>query len=116
MGRGAHFLLAGSTLAWAVAASASETTTYAYDALGRLTATSSSGTVNNGSATSVTYDPAGNRSGYTVTGAAPPPPSPPPAASPLPEPSVLGGGDDRSGGALPASSPTPAPGRPKGQG
>ncbi|HYD37653.1 MAG TPA: hypothetical protein VEA60_08565, partial [Allosphingosinicella sp.] len=29
------------------AAQASETTTYSYDALGRLTATSSSGTVNN---------------------------------------------------------------------
>lgn len=49
---------------------ASETTTYSYDALGRLTGSSSAGTVNNGLNTSIQYDPAGNRTNYTVTGSA----------------------------------------------
>jgi YD repeat-containing protein len=81
-------LLATSLLALAAAASrASETTAYTYDELGRLTATSSSGTVNNGVATGVAYDRAGNRSSYTVTGAgAGGTPPPPPASSPPPPP------------------------------
>ena len=85
---GVRYLLATSLVALAAAAQASETVTYTYDALGRLTATSSSGTVNNGVATSVGYDPAGNRSAYTVTGAGggtpppPPPPPPPPSNNP----------------------------------
>lgn len=66
---GARLFLAGSAIAICAAAEAEETTTYSYDALGRLVATSSSGTVNDGIATSVGYDPAGNRSTYTVTGA-----------------------------------------------
>jgi hypothetical protein len=53
----------------AVPALASETITYSYDALGRLVATSSSGSANNGLSTSITYDPAGNRQTYTVAGA-----------------------------------------------
>jgi outer membrane biosynthesis protein TonB len=88
--RSSTWLLAGSGLALATAASASETTTYTYDALGRLVSTSSSGTVNNGLATSVGYDPAGNRSTYTVSGAGgvppPPPPGPPPPPPPPPAP------------------------------
>ena len=44
--------------------------TYTYDALGRLTAVSNSGTVNRGVATTVSYDPAGNRINYSVTGVA----------------------------------------------
>lgn len=81
-------LLAGSVAASAVAAQANETINYSYDELGRLVATSSSGTVNNGIATGIAYDPAGNRSTYTVTGAggAPPPPSPPPPTPPPPSP------------------------------
>jgi hypothetical protein len=51
------------------AASASETITYSCDALGRLLATNSSGSVNNGLATSIGYDPAGNRQSYAVAGA-----------------------------------------------
>ncbi len=47
-----------------------ETRTYTYDALGRLMATSSTGTVNNGISNSIAYDPAGNRTSYAVTGAA----------------------------------------------
>src|SRR3954465_10388512 len=88
----ARLFLATSSCALATAALASETTTYTYDALGRLVATTSSGTVNNGLATSIAYDPAGNRSNYTVSGAAgggppPPPPSPPPPPPPPPPPS-----------------------------
>jgi hypothetical protein len=87
----ARLFLATSSCALATAAVASETVTYSYDALGRLVATSSSGTVNNGLATTIAYDPAGNRSCYTVAGAAtgtggsctpPPPPSPPPPPPP----------------------------------
>lgn len=65
----ARLLLASSTCALAAPAQAGETKTYSYDALGRLVASSSSGTVNNGLATAINYDPAGNRSCYTVTGA-----------------------------------------------
>lgn len=48
---------------------ANETTTYSYDALGRLVGVASSGTVNNGQAVSVSFDAAGNRTNYTMTGA-----------------------------------------------
>jgi outer membrane biosynthesis protein TonB len=84
----AGLLAAASASAVASAASAAETTTYSYDALGRLVSTASSGPVNNGVATSVGYDPAGNRSTYAVTGGAgmPPPPAPPPPAPPPPPP------------------------------
>lgn len=47
---------------------ASTTTTYSYDALGRLTATSNTGSVNNGATTATTYDAADNRTAYTVSG------------------------------------------------
>lgn len=65
---------------------ASETVTYTYDALGRLVATSHSGGVNNGLQTGVSYDPAGNRSNYTVSG------SPPPAMLSISNASVTEGG------------------------
>jgi hypothetical protein len=58
-------------LMWLVSGScavATETVTYSYDDLGRLSQTASSGSVNNGFATSVTYDAAGNRTGYTMSG------------------------------------------------
>lgn len=51
-------------------ASAASTTTYTYDALGRLTNASTTGTVNNGVQMSTTYDPADNRTTYQVTGSA----------------------------------------------
>lgn len=47
---------------------ASDTTTYSYDPLGRLVQVSNSGSVNNGLSSSYSYDPAGNRSNVTVTG------------------------------------------------
>ena len=89
-GRG-QYLLAGSALALASAVGASETTTYSYDALGRLTISTTAGGPNNGIATGIAYDPAGNRSAYNVTGASasPPPASPPPG--PPPAFSVSGG-------------------------
>jgi len=49
-------------------ADASETITYSYDALGRLTQASSSGTVNNGLSIATAYDNANNRSSHTVSG------------------------------------------------
>lgn len=63
---------------------AGDTVTYIYDALGRLVATSTSGTVNNGLTTSASYDAAGNRSNYTVSGGGAPPPPPPPPPSNYP--------------------------------
>src|SRR3982750_1301171 len=47
-------------------AEAGETRTYTYDALGRLVATSATGTVNDGQTTNIAYDPAGNRQSYAV--------------------------------------------------
>lgn len=75
-GRLAAVLLSASALA---PAHASETVTYRYDELGRLTLVSSSGTVNNGTVTSTGYDPEGNRTNVTVStggGAAASPPDP----------------------------------------
>jgi YD repeat-containing protein len=78
MRRNGYSRWACSVLALASAADAGETVSYSYDALGRLTAATSSGTVNDGVATSLAYDPAGNRSAYTVSG--------------VNSPSVAGGG------------------------
>lgn len=50
------------------AASAQETTTYSYDALGRLVTSQISGGANNGTQTDIGYDPAGNRTTYAVGG------------------------------------------------
>lgn len=51
----------------AVTASAQETVTYSYDALGRLVATSVSGGPNSGMSTATGFDEAGNRTSYTAT-------------------------------------------------
>jgi hypothetical protein len=50
-----------------------ETVTYTYDALGRLIVSSISGGPNNGTQTGTTFDPASNRTNYTVTGTPTPP-------------------------------------------
>lgn len=55
-------------LAASGAAKAQETTTYTYDALGRLVSSKTSGSQN--VTTSIRYDAAGNRTNYTVAGAA----------------------------------------------
>jgi hypothetical protein len=54
--------------------SASETLTYNYDALGRVTAISRSGGPNSGVPSTTSYDQNGNRTNYTVGNTAPPPP------------------------------------------
>jgi len=69
----AKLMLAGFVLV-GVPAVASETTTYTYDALGRLVTTSVSGGPTNGLSTTTQFDPAGNRTNYQVTGAPPPRP------------------------------------------
>jgi len=47
-------------------AATSETTTYTYDALGRLSGSVTTGSVNNNLTTAATFDAAGNRANYTV--------------------------------------------------
>lgn len=49
-------------------AQAQDTTTYTYDALGRLVSSKTSGSQN--VTTDIRYDAAGNRTNYTVSGAA----------------------------------------------
>ena len=61
-------VIAGFSCA-AVAAVASETITYRYDARGRLIKVERSGSVNNGIMTDYSYDKAGNRTNKTTTGA-----------------------------------------------
>lgn len=63
-------LLAGTALTalFMTSPASADTTVYTYDALGRLTAStvsSGSGTVTSG----IAYDPAGNRTNYSVSGA-----------------------------------------------
>jgi YD repeat-containing protein len=53
----------------ATPASATETITYTYDALGRLATVVHSGSVNNGQQTVYKIDPADNRTNVTTTGA-----------------------------------------------
>lgn len=65
---GGLLAIAVGLLVAALAASANETTTYEYDALGRLKTVSSSGTVNNGQTVATTFDAAGNRVSYSVNG------------------------------------------------
>lgn len=54
-----------SATAWA-----SSTTTYTYDALGRLVQASTTGTINSGVQMAINYDAADNRTTYQVTGSA----------------------------------------------
>lgn len=49
-------------------AHASETVRYTYDVLGRLTATATVGGPNSGTNVAAGFDPAGNRTGYAVSG------------------------------------------------
>lgn len=61
-------IVALTQLASAGVTSAAETVNYTYDALGRLTGSIISGGPNSGVSTGTSFDPAGNRSGYSVTG------------------------------------------------
>jgi hypothetical protein len=67
--RGAAFFCGLSGCLAAGPAFASETITYTYDALGRLTHVAHAGTVNNGLQSNYTLDPADNRTNVTVSGA-----------------------------------------------
>lgn len=70
-----------------VEAQAQETTTYQYDALGRLTGSSISGGPNSSIATVTCFDPAGNRTQYfTGTSGAPACGTPTPTPGPTPTP------------------------------
>lgn len=62
-------VIGACALLLAPAAAAQETTTYSYDALGRLKTTSTSGGQNDGTVNQVEFDRAGNRTNYTTTGA-----------------------------------------------
>lgn len=63
-------MLTAALLLPAVAqAQTQETTTYNYDALGRLVMSLTKGGVNNGTQTDIKLDAAGNRSTYKVAGA-----------------------------------------------
>ena len=62
-------LAVAAALLTPVAAHASETVTYAYDAKGRLTSVSHAGSVNGGTVTSYSFDRADNRTRAITTGA-----------------------------------------------
>lgn len=66
-----YLKVAGLAILFTSPAWATETITFTYDALGRLTQSTHSGSVNNGQQTTYTLDPAGNRTNTTTTGAAP---------------------------------------------
>jgi YD repeat-containing protein len=72
-----------SMMTLTTAAYANETATYAYDALGRLVLTSRSSGPSSGVTTSISYDPADNRTTYMVTGSNRPPPLGPVVVVPL---------------------------------
>lgn len=85
MRKGGWLLAIASTVAIATVAVAQETTTYSYDALGRLTGSSVSGGPNDTRRTGTCFDFAGNRTRYDVTNSAPgvcPTPTPTPTATP----------------------------------
>ena len=73
MGSKLRWLVAAAGLI-AVAAYATETITYQYDARGRLVQVNRSGTVNNNVNSTYTHDKADNRTNKTTTGSANPPP------------------------------------------
>jgi YD repeat-containing protein len=64
-------LAVSAVLSMVAPLTASETTTYSYDALGRLVTVSVSGGPVGGTQASTAFDPAGNRTTYAVTGVPP---------------------------------------------
>ncbi len=77
------YLAASALLALADGAVWCQTTsTYCYDALGRLTASTASGAPNGDVTTAIVYDPAGNRVSYKVASGATPTPTPTPTPAP----------------------------------
>ena len=71
MTRGTMAALAAASWAVPAAAAASDTASYTYDALGRVTDIATTGGPNDGEAAATRYDPAGNRTSYGVSGAGP---------------------------------------------
>ncbi|MGQ0558244.1 MAG: hypothetical protein ACT4OE_01450 [Sphingosinicella sp.] len=63
-----RWLVAGTIAAAAAAAVAAETQNYSYDARGRLTKVTRSGSANKNVNTSYTFDKADNRTNRTTTG------------------------------------------------
>ncbi|THD38314.1 MAG: hypothetical protein E7773_00745 [Sphingomonas sp.] len=85
MSRKKVWFLSSAATVWVIggAAAAQETTTYTYDALGRLTGSSISGGPNTSRVTGTCFDAAGNRTRYDVATSTPTPcPSPTPTPSP----------------------------------
>lgn len=82
----ALLLFATATTTVAASIAAAETVNYAYDALGRLRASSTTSGPNNGTNTAVCYDAAGNRERYVtaVGGSAACTPAPYPTSTPSP--------------------------------
>lgn len=66
--RNALLIIACAACGLGTPAAAQETTTYTYDALGRVIGVSRSGGSSNGATTTYTYDPASNRTNVTVSG------------------------------------------------
>lgn len=64
-----YLALAAGFATLAVAAAATETITYTYDAKGRVIKVERVGTVNNGVQAQYAYDKADNRTNKTITGA-----------------------------------------------
>lgn len=76
---------------------ADDTTTFTYDALGRLSVASTSGGPSGAVTTNISYDPAGNRASYQVSSGGAPTPTPGPTPTPTP---------------TPVPTPTPSPSAP----
>lgn len=76
----------GAVAGMPTSARAQETTTYSYDALGRLASTSNSGGPNSGVVMGTCFDPAGNRTQYVVGTAGAPCTTPAPSPTPTPTP------------------------------
>lgn len=93
-----RYLIIATALAGGASALASETQTYAYDDLGRLTGVAYTGTVNAGNKHSMCYDPADNRTRYRSDPAGAPAQCPTPAPMPTPTPEPI-----------PTPTPTPPP-------
>lgn len=92
--------VAAAALLTSSAASASENVTYTYDALGRLIATSRTGGPSSGVTMGTTFDPAGNRTSYTISGSSSSTPTPTPGPTPTPTPTPTPGPGPGSGSPL----------------
>lgn len=82
-------IIAGAAMAvamWAITAAASETTTYTYDARGRLVKVVRDRSSDDDWAVDITYDAAGNRTNYASTNTTTTPGGNPPGGGEPPDP------------------------------